>query len=240
MGRGFYSPCFLIPPQKDTGWRPIWDLHKCNIFIQKLKFRMVTLISVFLQEGIWFVALNMKDTCFHVDSHLSPRKFFWFMIGQEHLQLKALLFGLAKAPRVFTKVFSVVAAQIRCQSYSFLLIGQLDPSRLFRPWGQISDFVPTPSSSSHGCLCEQVEVHFNLQSHAGFPFSKSFPSHRKISVLMRNLIARIICQRLWSVCLSPESHDLTYLRHHSPGFIYNAYRPGFYLSHQTRTTWAPE
>lgn len=81
---------------------------------------MVTLESIFpfLQKETWFVALNMKDAYFHVDIPLPHRKFPQLLVGQEHDQFRVLPFGLAVTPRIFTKVFYVMVALMRCHGYT--------------------------------------------------------------------------------------------------------------------------
>lgn len=73
---------------------------------------MVILAEIIsLLENTWFLALDMKDACFLVHIYQSHRRFHRFMIRQEHYQFRVLPFGLATAPRVFTKVLSVVVAE---------------------------------------------------------------------------------------------------------------------------------
>ncbi|KAJ1135229.1 hypothetical protein NDU88_001673, partial [Pleurodeles waltl] len=43
----------------------------------------------------------------------SHRKYLRFVVGLQHYQFAVLPFGLTSAPRVFTKVVSVVAADLR-------------------------------------------------------------------------------------------------------------------------------
>lgn len=64
---------------------------------------------------MWFRALDIKDAYLHVDGHASHRKFLQFIVGQEHCQFCIFPFTLATGPRVFTKVFAEVAAQMRHQ-----------------------------------------------------------------------------------------------------------------------------
>lgn len=62
-------------------------------------------------------ALDRKNAYVHIHVDPSHRKFLYF-IGQEHYQFHVLACGLATAPRVFTKVFTVVTAQMQYQGYT--------------------------------------------------------------------------------------------------------------------------
>ncbi|XP_073192743.1 uncharacterized protein [Lepidochelys kempii] len=57
----------------------------------------------------------MKDAYFHLAIHPAHRQFLRFTMGQEHYQFAVLPFGLAMAPRVFTKCMAVVVAFLRRQ-----------------------------------------------------------------------------------------------------------------------------
>ncbi len=60
--RGLFSQCFLVP-KKDGGLRPILDLRRLNYSLYRGKFRMLMLKSILsqVQEGDWFVAVDLKD-----------------------------------------------------------------------------------------------------------------------------------------------------------------------------------
>ena len=111
---GFYSHLFLVP-KKDGRWRPIIDLSKLNTFIRCPTFRMETMASVTqaLQEGEWTTSIDLKDAYFHVPIHPRSRRYLRFRMDEHTWQFRALPFGLNTAPRVFTRLISVVAAELR-------------------------------------------------------------------------------------------------------------------------------
>lgn len=101
-------PC----PQKDGvigEWRPTLGLRELNKFICSLKFRVITLVSVFpsLDLGDWFMAF---DFYFHINVHPRHRRLLRFAAGQQHYQYSGLPFRLSVALRVFTTARPVVAA----------------------------------------------------------------------------------------------------------------------------------
>ena len=110
VGGGYYSHYFLA--MKKTGsFRPILNLRGLNPYLLVEKFRMETLASILLdlQKGMWMISLDLKDAYVHVPIFPSHRKFLRFALtdrqGSLHVyQWKVLPFGLATAPRLFTKL----------------------------------------------------------------------------------------------------------------------------------------
>ncbi|KAJ1137758.1 hypothetical protein NDU88_004154 [Pleurodeles waltl] len=76
---------------------------------------MLTLAQVLLalNKGDWMVSVDLQDAYFHIPILKSHRKYLRFVVGSQHYQFAVLPFGLTSAPRVFTKVMSVVAAELR-------------------------------------------------------------------------------------------------------------------------------
>ncbi|KAJ1085596.1 hypothetical protein NDU88_005726 [Pleurodeles waltl] len=113
-GRGCYSRYFLIP-KKDGRLRPILDLRILNWFLKQEKFKMLTLAQVLLalNKEDWMVSVDLQDAYFHIPILKSHRKYLRFVVGSQHYQFAVLPFGLTSAPRVFTKVMSVVAAELK-------------------------------------------------------------------------------------------------------------------------------
>lgn len=56
----------------------------------------------------------MKDVYFYIDVHPAHRCFLRFMVGCNHFQCRVLPFGIVITPRVFIKIFTVIAAHVRC------------------------------------------------------------------------------------------------------------------------------
>ena len=115
-GRGFYSIFFTVP-KKDGGIRPILNLKPLNVFLQKEHFKMETLWSIIqaMQPGDWAVSIDLKDAYLHIPVHVKHRKYLRFCIHNRHYQFRAMPFGLAIAPRIFTKVMAAVGGHLRCQ-----------------------------------------------------------------------------------------------------------------------------
>lgn len=105
--KGFYSPYFLIP-KKDGRWKPLLDLRQQNGFIQKVKFHMISLVSIIpsLKEVMWFTPLDLKDTHFHIDIHLPRGRFLRFLYDQDHCQVRVFPLDMATEHSVYKNVFT--------------------------------------------------------------------------------------------------------------------------------------
>ena len=70
LSPGFYSRIFLVP-EKDGGWRPVFDLKSLNHFVCKKKFKMTTyrVVTVALHHGDWIVSVDLKDIYFYIPIH---------------------------------------------------------------------------------------------------------------------------------------------------------------------------
>ena len=111
---GFYSTFFLVP-KKNGKMRPIINLKPLNRYLKKTHFKMDTLSKVLnlVKTGDWAISLDLKDAYLHVPIFHTHRKYLRFCIQNQCYQFKVLCFGPTSAPRVFTKIVSVVAAYLR-------------------------------------------------------------------------------------------------------------------------------
>ncbi len=117
----FFSRYFLIP-KRDGGLRPILDLRRLNLSLYKGKFKMLTMRTIMsqVQEGDWFVTIDLKDAYFHIQVVQRHRRFIRFAFGGKAYQYKVLPFGLALAPRTFTKCMDAALAPLRLQGIRVL------------------------------------------------------------------------------------------------------------------------
>ena len=108
-GQGFYSTFFTVP-KKDGGIRPILNLKPLNVHLKKDHFKMETLRSIIqaLHQGDWGVSTDLRDAYLHLPIFVHHRKYLRFCVKDQHFQFRAMPFGLAVAPRVFTKVMAAV------------------------------------------------------------------------------------------------------------------------------------
>ena len=114
---GFYSTLFLVP-KKNGEMRPVINLRPLNKYLRKQHFKMDTMSKVLnlVKKGDWAVTLDLKDAYLHVPIFQKHRKYLRFCVRGKVYQFKALCFGPTSAPRIFTKIISVIAAHLRKQS----------------------------------------------------------------------------------------------------------------------------
>ncbi|CAJ0954485.1 unnamed protein product [Ranitomeya imitator] len=107
--RGFYSN---LVTKKDGTVHPILDLKLLNKYVKVWHFRMDSLWSVIssMDRGEFLASIDIKDAYLHIPIFLPHQMFLRFAIQEDHFQFTALPFGLATAPRVFTKVMAAVMA----------------------------------------------------------------------------------------------------------------------------------
>ncbi len=119
--QGLFSRYFLVP-KRDGGLRPILDLRRLNLSLYKGKFKMLTMRTIMsqVQEGDWFVTIDLKDAYFHIQVVQRHRRFLRFAFGGKAYQYKVLPFGLALAPRTFTKCMDAALAPLRLQGIRVL------------------------------------------------------------------------------------------------------------------------
>ena len=84
----------------------VYDLSYLNDHLDIPTFRMDTAerIRRCLHQGFWVTPLDLSDAYFHIPVHPSYRRFLRFQIEDFYYQFRALLFGIATAPWLFTKV----------------------------------------------------------------------------------------------------------------------------------------
>ena len=111
---GFLSNVFLTP-KKDGGFRMILNLKKFNEFVQYNKFKMETLqhILSYVQQGFFMATLDLTDAYLTVPvspDHAKYLKFQWRGVTYMYIVMP---FGIAEAPRKFTKLLKPILAELR-------------------------------------------------------------------------------------------------------------------------------
>ena len=111
---GFYSTFFLVP-KKNGKLRPVINLRPLNKYLAKKHFKMDTLSKVInlVRPQDWAITIDLTDAYLHIPIFQKHRKFLRFCFLGQCYQWKVMCFGPTSAPRVFTKLVSVVAAYLR-------------------------------------------------------------------------------------------------------------------------------
>ena len=78
-------------------------------------------VRFLLREGDWMVKVDFKDAYFTVPIHSSHQKFVRFQWQGRIFAFSCLAFGLAPAPRIFTKILKLVMAFVRKQGVRLVI-----------------------------------------------------------------------------------------------------------------------
>ncbi len=118
---GFYSRYFVVP-KRDGGLRPILDLRPINRALGKRPFRMIMLKQILAQirPGDWFASVDLKDAYFHIQIAPHHRRFLRFAFESTAYQYSVLPFGLALAPRTFSKCVDAALSPLRASGMRIL------------------------------------------------------------------------------------------------------------------------
>jgi hypothetical protein len=98
--------------------RPVIDLSILNTYLVTPHFKMETNRSIraSILPGVWSTSLDLADAYFHCPISAAFRKYLRFVWDNNVFQFRALPFGLAIAPLVFTKIVQVVSAHLHTLS----------------------------------------------------------------------------------------------------------------------------
>ena len=110
----FISNIFLVP--KKTGdLRPVINLKPLNQFVQRIHFKMenIQMAMNLVSPGDYMVSLDLKDAYFSVPIFRPHCKYLRFIWRDQRYECACLPFGYSLAPRVFTKIFKPIVAQLR-------------------------------------------------------------------------------------------------------------------------------
>jgi hypothetical protein len=110
----YASSIFLL--QKKTGdFRFITNLKPLNQYLVYRKFKMEQPVQLkaLIREGTWFASFDLKDAYPHIPLATASQGYVTFKVCGKWYKYKTLPFGVASAPRVFTKLCRVVAARLR-------------------------------------------------------------------------------------------------------------------------------
>ena len=102
---GYYSHMFLVS-KGENKWRPIIDLSVLNTMLWIPSFHMETPESIrtAIQLNDWTVSIDLSDAFLHIPVNVQDRKYLRFAYKGESLQFRALPFGLATSPWLFTQI----------------------------------------------------------------------------------------------------------------------------------------
>ncbi|XP_065195411.1 uncharacterized protein LOC135826738 [Sycon ciliatum] len=113
---GFLSPLFVVP-KKNGKMRPVADLRELNQFVQYHHFKMegIATLRELLIKNDFMVKVDLTDAYLSMPVHPTLRRFLTVQWQSRQYQFAAVPFGLASAPRQFTKLLHPVITCLRQQ-----------------------------------------------------------------------------------------------------------------------------
>lgn len=111
---GFVSSLFMVP-KKGGGQRPVINLKALNNFVEYSHFKMegIHMLRDLLRKDDFMVTLDLKDAYFTVPVWINHQKYLRFLWKGTMWEFACLPFGLASAPRVFSKIMKPVIGMLR-------------------------------------------------------------------------------------------------------------------------------
>ena len=131
------QPCFLsrifVVPKVPTGWRLILDVSALNEYIVIPSFKMSNHASLgrALSPPVWLSSLDLKDAYLHVPIRQNLHKFLALSCWGKLFFFRALPFGLATAPWLFTMLMDAALNSLRKEGLNIL--GYIDDLVLWNP-----------------------------------------------------------------------------------------------------------
>ena len=125
----YVSPIFTIP-KKDGTTRMILNLKSFNQSVEYIHFKMDTLVHAvsLMTPGCWMASIDLRNAYLSVPIHADHQKYLVFQFEEKFYKYKCLPFGLASAPRVFTKVLKPIFTTLR--EWGHIVLGYIDDTLL--------------------------------------------------------------------------------------------------------------
>ena len=135
------QPCFLsrifVVPKVPTGSRLILDVSALNQFLVIPPFSMTnhSVLRQSLSPPVWLGSLDLKDAYLHVPIRQNLHKFLALSCWGRLFFFRALPFGLATAPWLFTTLIESALTVLRKEGLSIL--GYIDDIVLWNPCSSV-------------------------------------------------------------------------------------------------------
>ena len=133
----YCAPAFIVCHPVTGKRRLVIDLRQLNdaLIIKGTKYDTLKALRYMLERDDWMISCDLESGYHHIGIHSNSVQYLGFELNGEYFYCTALPFGLATAPRIFTKVMRAVVGYVRgggtrCLPYLddflFMLRTQLD------------------------------------------------------------------------------------------------------------------
>ena len=165
----FISNIFLREKREKGKYRMILNLKHLNKSVEKIHFKMDTLMSTLalVTPGCSFLSFDFSDAYYSCGVFPPHRKYLRFLFEGVLYEFTCLPNGLTSAPRFFTKIMKVALSHLR-KSYGVTISGYLDDILL--------NNVDTADAMLKGV--QAAELFQNLGFTINVPKSVIFPTTR--------------------------------------------------------------
>jgi hypothetical protein len=156
---GFTSSLFVVPKKDggNGGNRPEFETPKPILVYEHFKMEGIHMLRDLLRKGDYLVTIDLKDVYLTVPIWKGHQKYLRFLWKDTMLEFACLPFGLATAPRVFTKLMKPVVAMLRQRGVhpNYIFRRHFDNGRVRRSSAPPSCFDPEfPRKSG---VCNQLQ-----------------------------------------------------------------------------------
>ena len=121
------SPIF-VRPKKNGEYRVILNLKKLNEYVEYHHFKMDSFEKAvaLINKNMYMASVDLRHAYHSISIAQEHQKFLCFKWGDKIFQHTCLPFGLASAPRLFTKIMKPVFSKLR--NLGYVSIGYIDDS----------------------------------------------------------------------------------------------------------------
>ena len=105
----------FLRPKKDGGMRPIYNMKPLNHYVQYQHFKMdnLSMTKTVIKPNDYMVKVDLKDAYQCIPVHQADRKYMRLRWKGTLYQFTCLPFGLASAPRQFTRLMKPIVTELR-------------------------------------------------------------------------------------------------------------------------------
>ena len=105
----------FVVPRADGRWRMVVDYKRLNRHLSPKKFKVESWAEVIplLKQGSLLTRIDLKDAYYHIPLTRSAQRYLAFRVGSRLYVPAGMPFGVATAPRDFTRLLKPVVTELQ-------------------------------------------------------------------------------------------------------------------------------